>query len=206
MKIKTHKLFDARRFIFLLPVATLLLGLSLTSTRSESILKPPKYPDHLPGAYTGGFGEETCRSCHFDYPLNHEEGSLSVSGIPQKITKGSRFEINISVERKNLGSAGFQLTARFPDGSQAGDFKIENNKRILFTQKIPDSLQYVQHSKTGTEPLGANKNSWKIIWQAPASPKDSVIFNIAANASNGDRSSFGDFIYKREIKAELTDK
>jgi len=34
------------------------------------------YPEHLDGPLTGGFGENSCHSCHFDYDINPEEGSF----------------------------------------------------------------------------------------------------------------------------------
>lgn len=163
-------------------------------------MPPNVYPEHLTGTFTGGFGEETCRSCHFDYDLNPEEGSLSVSDIPEKLSAGEKFEIVISVKREELGAAGFQLSARYEDGSQAGEFLIENNSRIMFSSEVPDSLQYVQHSREGTNPSDENKNSWTLRWQAPESPKGPVIFNIVSNAANGDQSEFGDYIFAKEIK------
>lgn len=188
-----------------LPSLTLLLAFTLSaSENSESATTKStaeiSYPEHLAGTFTGGFGEETCRSCHFDYDLNPDGGDLSVSGIHEKITKGETVEIRITVEREELGAAGFQLSSRYEDGSQAGQFVIEKRDRIMFTQATADSLQYVQHSDEGANPSQENKNSWTVKWQAPESPKGPVFFNIAANAANGDQSEFGDFIYTEEVK------
>jgi len=35
------------------------------------------FPDGPPPAHTGGFGEPTCRACHFDGDLNAEGGGLT---------------------------------------------------------------------------------------------------------------------------------
>lgn len=156
-------------------------------------------PEHLDGAFTGGFGEETCRSCHFDYDLNWEDGNLTVNGIPEKIDAGSEYEIKILVEREDLGKAGFQMTARYADGRQAGTFQRSDNNRLAFTKAVPDSLQYIQHSKEGTEPVENGQNSWIINWKAPDTLADSVYFNITANAANNDQSEFGDWIYQQEF-------
>ncbi|HEX6983119.1 MAG TPA: choice-of-anchor V domain-containing protein [Balneolaceae bacterium] len=185
--------------IFCLPLVTLLLGFSLNLTPKQP-LKPTAYPEHLTGAFTGGFGEETCRSCHFDYDLNPEGGSLSVSGIGEEISPGEILNIQITVRRNDLGKAGFQLSARFTDGSQAGRFKIKDNERVMFTEAVPDSLQYIQHSEAGTKPVKSGVNSWTVAWQAPESIEKAIIFNVAANAANGDASEFGDFIYAEEIR------
>ncbi len=186
--------------IALIPFVTLAFGLLLNGGESElGSSSVSVYPEHLTGSFTGGFGEETCRSCHFDYDLNPEEGNLTVSGIGEKISAGQHLEIEISVEREVLGAAGFQLSARFEDGSQAGSFEIEGNERVMFSSSVPDSLQYVQHTREGTKPADKNKQTWTIKWQAPESLAGPVIFNIAANAANGDQSEFGDFIYSREL-------
>jgi hypothetical protein len=196
----------ARLFTF--PIVTLLLGVIISgfnhiSEAEKALLeKEITYPEHLTGTFTGGFGEETCRSCHFDYDLNPDGGSLSVSGIPEKVSAGETIEIQIKVEREELGAAGFQLSVRFEDGSQAGRFMIAENERVIFSDSVPDSLQYVQHSSEGTQPSEENKNGWTVRWQTPKSAQGSVIFNIAANAANRDQSEFGDFIYAKEIKAE----
>jgi hypothetical protein len=190
--------------LLVFPLFTLLMAVTLSD-------KPPlpgsysgkmeiSYPEHLTGAFTGGFGEETCRSCHFDYDLNPDGGSLKITGIPKKLSEKERIDIEITVEREALEVAGFQFSARYPDGSQAGSFDIAGKDRIMFSASVPDSLEYVQHSDAGTDPTDKNLSSWKLMWKVPESISEPVIFNIAANAANGDQSEFGDFIYAREIK------
>lgn len=186
--------------IFILPVATLLLGSIIADHMHYSGTDVINYPEHLTGAFTGGFGEETCRSCHFDYDLNPDGGALSVSGINESISAGETVEIGISVERKELGAAGFQLSARYEDGSQAGTFLIGDEDCLMFSKSTPDSLQFVQHSSEGSTSSKENSNSWTIRWRAPDNPKGTVVFNVASNAANGDQSEFGDYIYTDEIK------
>lgn len=199
--MRYHKLIR----ILTLPALSLLMAFTIVGIHEEPKLKSSKgisekiYPEHLTGTFTGGFGEETCRSCHFDYDLNPDGGTLSVSGIPQKITEGEIVDIQITVEREELGRAGFQLSARYKSGKQAGQFKI-NNDRIMLSKSVPDSLEYVQHSTTGTEVVDQGKGRWTISWQAPDELSEPIIFNIAANAANGDQSEFGDFIYVRDLK------
>jgi len=195
-------------FRFFLPLLfTLMFGFLFShKERNEDPyeVKSIAYPEQLTGAFTGGFGEETCRSCHFDYDLNPEGGSLSVSGIPEQISKGERFEIEISVSRENIRAGGFQLSARFKDGTQAGNFEVAQNERIMLSKFVPDTLQYVQHSEDGTIASGKGTTRWTVNWQAPTlASSDIVIFNISGNAANGDQSEFGDFIYNKEVKAEF---
>ena len=155
-------------------------------------------PEHLDGPFTGGFGELTCHSCHFDYDLNREEGSLTIAGINDTFKAGKNYKLTVTVESEHLEIGGFQMTARFEDGSQAGEFLWDDN-RLMLTPSISDKIQYLQHSDVGTSPTGERKVSWSFNWLAPDDKSKTVIFNIAANAGNYDDSAFGDWIYVKEL-------
>jgi len=156
------------------------------------------YPDHIPGPFTGGFGEETCHSCHFDYDINDERGSLTVEGLGNTYIPGEQYELTISVESERLEVGGFQMTARFKNGSQAGEFRWSGD-RLTLTPHISDNIQYLQHSVSGTRPTSDRKVTWVFTWDAAIQDPSSVIFNISANAGNDDFSAFGDWIYVQEI-------
>lgn len=184
--------------LFVFPIITVFIGFLFNVGAVDNSIEPSAYPEHLGGTFTGGFGEKTCRSCHFDYGLNPPGGNLSITGIGDDILPGEQLELHITVTRQDLGRAGFQLTARYPNGSQAGRFVIDHNERVIFTETM-DSVQYVQHSKIGSNPSG-EKASWVVTWLAPASPLDTVVFHVAANAANGDQSELGDYIFaKRKV-------
>lgn len=193
------RMFSPFQKLILIPALTLTVGFLISKSEPKWPGNFDVYPEHLAGAFTGGFNEKTCQSCHFDYDLNKDEGRFSVSGIPRKILPGKTYEFEIIIEREDLGKAGFQFSSRFQDGSQAGVFEISENERIMFTEQVPDSLQFVQHSTSGTELTEVGKNRWMVKWSAPKSRKDSIYFNIAANAANGDQSEFGDWIYVKEF-------
>lgn len=181
-----------------------LVGISLPEPRpelSEENSEELKNPDHIQGAFTGGFGEETCRSCHFDYDLNPEGGSLTAEGISDTFKPGERYQVSVTVESERLEVGGFQMTARFEDGAQAGSFEWEGD-RLMFTPSVPEELEYIQHSRSGVEPAGKREVSWTFTWIAPKEAPGPVIFNIAANAGNDDDSSFGDWIYAKEITSD----
>lgn len=158
----------------------------------------PLNPEYLDGPFTGGFGEQSCHSCHFDYDLNQDGGSLTIQGINDVYKPGSSYEVTVTVESEQLKIGGFQMTTRFEDGTQAGSFEWED-ERLMFTPSISGDLQYLQHSSKGTSPTGKQEVSWSFIWQSPEDGQEPVIFNIAANAGNYDDSSFGDWIYVDEI-------
>ncbi|CAN5365394.1 hypothetical protein BH23BAC3_BH23BAC3_31670 [soil metagenome] len=157
----------------------------------------PFNPEHLDGAFTGGFGEQTCHSCHFDNDLNMEGGSLTLQGVEEKYRAGKEYVITVTVESEHLEIGGFQMTARFEDGSQAGSFEWEGD-RLMFTPAVSNDIKYLQHSADGTDPTGEREVRWTFTWLAPEDERE-VIFNIAANAGNNDDSAFGDWIYVKEI-------
>lgn len=165
---------------------------------SKTTAEAGHYPEELPGAFTGGFGEQSCHSCHFDYPLNPKEGSLSVAGIPGQYQSGKAYEFTISLKRNGLEQAGFQLSSRFEDGTQAGSFKANSN-RLSFTE-VKNTIQYLQHSAKGANVQSQEITHWNFTWVAPDSSGRTIILNLAANAGNGDASAFGDYIFLREIK------
>jgi hypothetical protein len=161
-------------------------------------------PDHLDGPFTGGFGESTCHSCHFDYDLNMDGGSLSITGFPDRYEQGQDYPISIRIESERLEVGGFQVTTRFKEsGSQAGSFSWEGN-RLRFTPEssVGDSLKYLQHSGEGTVPTGERFVEWSFTWTAPSDADGEVLLHAASNAGNYDDSSFGDWIYVRELNSE----
>jgi hypothetical protein len=72
--------------------------------------------DPAPG-HTGGFDEPTCRACHFDQSVNDAEGSLTLDGVPQRVQPGKTYRLIVTLERPGLARGGFQLSARFADGT-----------------------------------------------------------------------------------------
>ncbi len=192
-------LINSFQKLVLIPVLTLGAGLFISMGESSGKQGRVLYPEHLTGTFTGGFGEETCHSCHFDYDVNWKEGKLTVTGVPVKVQPGMMYELEIEVRREDLSKAGFQLSSRFGNGTQAGSFQVKENERLMLTKQAPDSLQFLQHSNIGTEPVEETLNCWTVQWKAPDIIADSIYFHISANAANGDQSEFGDWIYVQEF-------
>lgn len=183
--------------IILLPF---LIGISIPEKKPVFIFDETGElnPERLDGPFTGGFGEQTCHSCHFDYDINMEGGRLVVQGIGESYRRGESYEVTVTIESEHLEIGGFQMTSRFKDGSQAGRFLWEGEK-LMLTPSISDDVQYLQHSAAGTRPTGKLEVSWSFMWEAPENRTDDVVFNIAANAGNDDDSAFGDRIYMKEL-------
>lgn len=182
----------------LLPfLAVLVQRGSITGTAGEVRQSPDaadntSYPMDLAGTFTGGFGEESCHNCHFDNPVNDEAGRLELGGLPETYKPGDSYNITVTLTRPGLEKGGFQLAARHPDSSQAGSFQLDS-RRLQFTD-AGGPVRYVQHTAEGTDPGEERRIRWDFVWTAPENG-ERVRFHLAANAGNGDESSFGDRIY-----------
>jgi hypothetical protein len=153
---------------------------------------------------TGGFGEPSCQSCHFDNPVNAPGGSLSLDGVPEQFIAGRDYEITVGLTREGLKRGGFEMSARFAEGvdrgKQAGTWRASAPRLQIISSKTDPSLMFVQHTTAGTICAEPGSNSWTMTWTAPAESAP-VQFNAAANATNDDASPLGDYIYLLERRA-----
>ena len=147
-------------------------------------------------ARTGGFGEMTCYQCHWDNPLNGPGGRLSLAGIPDTYIPGERYPITVAIAHPELVKGGFQMSARFEDGKNAGTFRTPDQ----LAQPIADEetrVTYIQHTSSGARRV-QGESRWEVEWTAPTTG-GAVVFHLAGNASNGDASPLGDFVYTTSV-------
>ena len=148
-------------------------------------------------AFTGGFNEPTCTQCHFDNPPNAPGGTLRIEGVPPTYTPGRQYALTVSLARPGLTHGGFELASRFAEGQLAGrqaGVLSAPDARTRIIHSIDRTVQYAQHTRVGAE--GAvGEARWRVEWTAPDRGHGDVTFHVAANASNGDESPLGDFIY-----------
>jgi len=183
-----------------IPGGTVLL---LTALAAAGAIPSPTLPQAdvpIPG-HTGGFGEDDCTVCHLEAGPNLPGGSLVLLGLPEGYEPGSSYELEVVLEADGTAQAGFQLTARHPDGSQAGAFApVDGGVQIL----SPDSLvaDYVAQTVEGSEVADPSGATWRVHWTAPPG-SGSILFHLAANSANGDQSPLGDLVYTaaRRIQA-----
>jgi hypothetical protein len=148
-------------------------------------------------ANTGGFGEPTCRECHYDNELNDASGRLTLSGVPEMYTPGKDYIITMTLARAELARAGFQLAVRFDRGSSAGlsaGMLRTRDKRTQLIEGPEKRVIYIEHTLAGSRVESAGTAEWTFGWVAPEA-EGSVVFHATGNASNDDRSALGDFIY-----------
>jgi Reeler domain-containing protein len=184
-------------------VAAILLSLIVTA----NAFKEGPYPN-----VTGGFGEQSCRLCHLDNPVNAPGGSLTLDGVPATFTPGAVYSITVTIAREDMRRGGFEIAARFASGKQkgrqAGTWKLTDARTQLIPGAVDKALTFVQHNLAGSRTATAGANSWTIEWTAPTDAPGPVQFNVAANASNNDDSPLGDYIYlkaARSLPARLKD-
>jgi len=153
-------------------------------------------------AMTGGFGEKTCHTCHFDNRLNDRLGSVRLEGVLPAYVPGREYTLTVIVHRAGIKRAGFELAVRFADGAdkshQAGTLRPADG-RTQMAAAPGSSIQYIQHNKPGSDLAGPDEGRWTVLWAAPSPPAGRVIFTLAGNAANGDASALGDFIYTTSL-------
>lgn len=183
------------------------------------------YADGPPPAHTGGFGEPTCRECHFDGPEEPDGVRLEVGGLPSRYRPGERYTLTVVLEAPELRRGGFELSARFlagdREGAQAGSLEAGSGRVEVVAAPPPGGgspgpIAYARQTSNGSlagsgadggvgvaAATGAGSLTWRLTWTAPdhrgASGCPTVALDVAANASNDDASEFGDRIVSRRL-------
>jgi hypothetical protein len=149
---------------------------------------------------TGGFGEPSCHSCHFDRPLDPPGARLAVAGFPPSYTPGRRYRFSVRLETResHLGErGGFELAVRYAEGESAGAQAgrlAAGDERVRVIEAGEPRVQYAQHTLAGATPREGGL-AWAVEWTAPDQPAHPVLLHVAANAADGDDSPLGDRVY-----------
>ena len=152
----------------------------------------PAYLTGPPPGHTGAFNEPTCHVCHFDYTLNDGVALMKLDSLPAMYEANREYRLQLRLQHPELKRGGFQLSARFEDGSPAGTFVIPDTL-LLRIQSIKQ-LGFLSHTTEGTDQVVGDTAVWTFAWRAPASDQR-VVFNAAFNVSDKDASQFGDRIF-----------
>ena len=156
-------------------------------------------------ARTGGFGEMSCHECHWNNEVNDPSGRLTLTGVPDTYTPGERYPITVALAHPELVRGGFQMAARFEDGTNAGTFVNTSPA----TETVPgedNRVVYAQQTKTGSAPPVKGAARWEVEWTAPAPGRaGAILFHVAANAANGDASPLSDFVYTATARTTTGD-
>jgi hypothetical protein len=165
---------------------TALLSASLVSAAGAAFDSGP------PLAHTGGFGEPTCKECHFDGP-ERPASAVSLGGLPERYQRGATYRLEIAIRDTTAKVGGFQLAARVAAGPHAGTQAgslCALDARVAVITDTTNGVQYASHA------LAARADSlrWQLEWRAPSEDVGPVVFHVVANSANDDDSQFGDAI------------
>ncbi len=158
-----------------------------------------------PTRHTGGFGEDTCYACHFEYPLNGVEGELRVEGIGDAYRPGAVHTVTVLLRAEGTERAGFQTAIRHVagprEGRSAGSVQPVDS-RVAVRSDDDIGVDYVQHTLEGTVvPEGSDLTSWTFHWTSPEEG-GAIAIDVAANSGNGDNSPLGDVIFTTSLVLE----
>ncbi len=163
--------------------------------------RSPAFPEGPPARLTGGFGEDSCHACHWEFEENPAEGELRISGFPEEYEPGRTYELRIGLERSGISVAGFQLAARHAgDTTQAGSFDVPAEEEDRVEVVTEREIEFAQHRLGGIEPEEEGATGWSVRWTAPTSDAR-VLLHASAVAGDGDQSQMGDRVYTVELKA-----
>jgi hypothetical protein len=153
------------------------------------------YAEGAPPGFSGGFKEESCHACHFDEPLNSGPGRVTIDGVPATFAAGQRYSLTVTLKQTGMKSGGFQIAARFKDGgAQAGTLAPGAADALRVRVDSQGGVQYVGQKVAGSSVGDDDTLRWVIEWIAP-DRLERVVFQVAANAADGNGGADGDFVY-----------
>jgi len=149
-----------------------------------------------PPGFTGGFSEPTCVQCHTG-SLNPIGGSVVVAS-PVNYTPGTTYNLRVQVSDASAAAWGFQLSARFSNGSQAGTLAPTSSVAVGTASSGGFAVQYA--GQLGAAVTAGQTFTVTVPWTAPASG-GLVVFSIVGMASDHDATPAGDRTYLSELRA-----
>lgn len=153
------------------------------------------FPEGALLGHTGGFGEESCAACHFGGAQGEESG-VRLEGL-DAYAPGERYRFFMRVIDPDADVAGFQLSARFEDGRNAGTLSVITQAGQ--TGEL-DNIIYASHS--APQPLEGGEAVWQLEWVAPDGAAQPVIIHAASVSGADDQSPIGDNVLTLELRIE----
>jgi hypothetical protein len=159
---------------------------------------PPAGRDAPPPGHTGGSGEPTCHECHFQAEVNQGGGAIAMTGLPEAYAPGATYPVSVTVSHPGMRTGGFQIAARFEDGTQAGHLDIPDAEAGRAGITFDGGIQYAHHLHAGTGGPPGPSTAWTLTWTAPDCGR-TVAFHVAGIGADGDDSPLGDYVYTAAI-------
>jgi len=152
------------------------------------------YADGAPPGFSGGFTEQSCDGCHFENEPNTGPGAVTLTGVPDMFVSGEKYPLTVTLTRPGMKLGGFQLAARFEDGTQAGTVERGPGEEKRVAIETQGNVQYANQRRAGAELTEPDTARWTLVWTAPAGARP-VTFHVAANAADNDESTRGDYVF-----------
>jgi len=151
-----------------------------------------------PPGFTGGFGEESCRSCHTEFELGLG-GELVVEGFPDRYQPGQRYIVTLLLTSDGMTLAGFQAAIRGEDGRPVGSMAPLDGSVVVHPDTAGMGTPYLQNAPGGMRADATA--SWSFEWTAPEGAAGAALLHASANGANGDDSPLGDIVYLAEARS-----
>lgn len=189
------------KLLIIFAIATAFFAVSLTGFRQRALASAfGPTPTH-----TNAPGEANCTACHGDFEVNSGSGGVMISGIPETYTSGQQITVTVTATQADAVIYGFQLTAIDGTGRKIGTFDVPpaSDGRIQILQGVVGQnnlvREYVEHTSGGLSNGQFGFNAWVFKWTAPSTSAGRVDFYAAANCSNSDGNTSGDYIYTTAV-------
>ncbi|HEX9792622.1 MAG TPA: choice-of-anchor V domain-containing protein [Planctomycetota bacterium] len=137
---------------------------------------------------------DNCTLCHVGGGLMAGDGDLELFGVPAEYVPGANYPLIVRLQDPGMIRWGFQITAIFEDGSDAGTFTATDPVNVQVSHLFWRT--FVKHTVAGSR-LGVPDGpvDWNFDWTAPVAGSGTARFYLAALASNGDDTPDGDDTY-----------
>lgn len=161
-------------------------------------LSAEKMDDNGKAGYTSSPGELDCTDCHATYTLNSGNGSiiLTSTNMPNWVyDPGVTYHMEATVSRASNSLFGVCVEALLPNNTNAGTLVLTNNNTTQIKTKTVSgvSRRSVVHKLDAGQ--GSGSFTFTFDWTAPGTNQGDVTFYFAGNATDGDGSEDGDYVY-----------
>jgi uncharacterized protein (TIGR03437 family) len=141
-------------------------------------------PVNPPLSFTGGFGEPNCGQCHTGTTAT-SGSNVMILGTPAIYSPGSTIPIQVQIT-DSAANWGFELSARFTNGSQAGRFTPNNTVSVQTgTWKGFKNIQYAAQGAAAVQ--SGSSYTFSVNWTAPPdSTGGEIVFDAASVSAPSD--------------------
>ncbi len=148
--------------------------------------------------YTGGFGEANCTACHTG-AVNPSGGSVAVEAASWSPARAVPVTVTIRDTAAGRQRWGFQLSARFRDGKQAGSFSPGSGVDVILGT---NGIQYAGNAPAARQ--AGSSFTYTVMWTAPGeTAAGDVLFSAAGMAADGDGGKEGDRTFTVQATATM---